>query len=66
MLALPYQPDLIGENRWYLQDTTEDKWFIGSGIYLEDQGIHHWQKREALVSQVRGMDYFTIVGGSLQ
>ncbi len=26
VLALPYQPDLIGENRWYLQDTTGIKY----------------------------------------
>ena len=110
VLALPYQPDLIGENRWYLQDTTgikhmqrtvaranlgggfvlylyenpannfvremklayvmaiDDTWFIGSGIYLEDQpfsdtGYIDWQKREELVTQVRGMDYLAIVEG---
>ncbi|MDO9522696.1 MAG: cache domain-containing protein [Methanocorpusculum sp.] len=110
VLALPHQPDLIGENRWYLQDTTgikyiqrtvaranlgggfvmslyenpannfvsemklsyvmaiDDTWFIGSGIYLEDQPFSNtsyidWQKREELVSQVRGMDYLTIIEG---
>lgn len=26
VLALPHQPDLIGENRWYLQDTTGIKY----------------------------------------
>ncbi len=110
VLALPHQPDLIGENRWYLQDTTgikyiqrmtaranlgggfvlslyenpannfvsqlklsyvmaiDDTWFIGSGIYLDDQPFSEtwyidWQKREELVSQVRGMDYLAIVEG---
>ena len=110
VLALPHQPDLIGENRWYLQDTTgikymqrtvaranlgggfvlylyenpfdnfaselklsyvmavDDTWFIGAGIYLEDQPFSNtsyidWHKREELVSQVRGMDYLTIVEG---
>lgn len=110
VLALPHQPDLIGENRWYMQDTTgikyiqrtvaranlgggyvlylyenpannfvselklsyvmaiDDTWFIGSGIYLEDQPFSNtsyidWHKREELVSQVRGMDYLAIVEG---
>jgi len=26
VLALPYQPDLVGENRWYMQDTTGVKY----------------------------------------
>jgi len=110
VLALPHQSDLVGENCWYLQDTTgikyvqrmtaranlgggfvlylyenpannfvselklsyvmavDDTWFIGAGIYLEDQPFSNtsyidWQKREELVSQVRGMDYLTIVEG---
>jgi len=110
VLAQPHQPDLIGENRWYLQDTTgikyiqrgiaranlgggfvmslyenpvnnfvselklsyvmavDDTWFIGAGIYQEDQPFSNtsyidWHKREELVSQVRGMDYLTIVEG---
>lgn len=110
VLALPHRPDMIGENRWYLQDTTgikyiqrtvaranlgggfvlslyenpadnfvselklsyvmaiDDTWFIGSGIYPEDQPFSNtsyidWQKREELVSQVRGMDYLTIIEG---
>ena len=110
VLAQPHQPDLIGENRWYLQDTTgikyiqrgiaranlgggfvmslyenpannfvselklsyvmavDDTWFLASGIYLEDQPFSNtsyidWHKREELVSQVRGMDYLTIVEG---
>lgn len=110
VLALPHQSDLIGESRWYLQDTTgikymqrmvaranlgggfvlslhenpannfvsemklsyvmavDDTWFIGSGIYLNDKPFSDtfyidWHKREELVSQVRGMDYLTIVEG---
>lgn len=110
VLAEPHQPDMVGENRWYLQDTTgikyiqrisaranlgggfvlslyenpannfvselklsyvmavDDTWFIGSGIYLNDEPFSDtfyvdWQKREELVSQVRGMDYLTIVDG---
>lgn len=46
----------------------DDTWFIGAGIYQEDQPFSNtsyidWHKREELVSQVRGMDYLTIVEG---
>ncbi len=46
----------------------DDTWFIGSGIYLDDQPFSEtwyidWQKREELVSQVREMDYLAIVEG---
>ena len=46
----------------------DDTWYIGSGIYLDDQPSSNtryldWHKREELVSQVRSMDYLTITEG---
>ena len=109
-LSQPYQPDLVGQNQWYLQDTNgimyiqrgvaqanlgggfvyslypnpinnyvselklsyviavDDTWFIGSGIYQDDQPFSNkryldWHKKEDLVHQVRNMDYLTITEG---
>ena len=109
-LSLPYQPGLIGVNRWIREDPNgikilqrmaaraqqgggyvyymgpnpdhqyaqefklsyvipvDDTWFIGSGIYVQDNPLSQtqyvtWTKREDLTYQVRNMQYLAKTEG---
>ena len=104
ILALPYQPGLIGSNRWLMEDSSgvkilqrmiaraqqgggyvnymtanpdhqyaqefklsyvmpvDDTWFIGAGIYLQENPLSQdqylsWTEHEDMTYQVRNMQY---------
>lgn len=111
-LALPFQPGIIGKNRWFFEDSNgvkvmqrmvaraeqgggyvgylypnpdhnyaleyklayviqvNDEWFIGSGIYLQDNRLDpdksiDWKARDDLTYQVRNMQYLAKTEGIL-